>query len=463
MLEDKSIQHLISWSATNDSFVMSPSGDFSKVLSQYFKHTNISSFVRQLNMYGFHKVSDVFHTGSPDSAHWEFKHGNGNFKRGDLQGLREIKRRASRHTLTQRESAPPTSRMSFGINGLTSYDPAMEGIDRVSALEHHIYDMSTRLHRTEEAFVGLNTRYQVMYDGLLKCQQWSNDLVNCLDSLLPDHESTVRPNLNAMRVDIGRQAEFLRSFDQPPDPYTFRRPTFFATGMSVDSGQLSPRQASLDDSRRGSLGLRASNFSQPILPVAPLAPPMIPSSRRYGSIGRPEAPMTSTRSHHPSTSIPSSGGVQTVVPVPTSTHPPRRHTTADLRADPNWQTPPASEPIPPHPPSASGQWPTSPLRIQTNADDNQQIQSMLARYEIRPQSYGAEQTTPPDIAAAATGWDARSAFLQSIQSGQTTGPPTRRTSVASNVHSLLNHPSEVPEIEQDEASLSEDRKRKRMQ
>lgn len=33
MLEDHSIQHLISWSNTNDSFVMSPSTEFSKVLS----------------------------------------------------------------------------------------------------------------------------------------------------------------------------------------------------------------------------------------------------------------------------------------------------------------------------------------------------------------------------------------------------------------------------------------------
>jgi hypothetical protein len=33
MLEDQGIQHLISWSSTNESFVMSPSSEFSKVLS----------------------------------------------------------------------------------------------------------------------------------------------------------------------------------------------------------------------------------------------------------------------------------------------------------------------------------------------------------------------------------------------------------------------------------------------
>lgn len=33
MLEDPSIQHLISWSSSNDSFVMSPTSEFSKVLA----------------------------------------------------------------------------------------------------------------------------------------------------------------------------------------------------------------------------------------------------------------------------------------------------------------------------------------------------------------------------------------------------------------------------------------------
>ncbi|KAK5275897.1 Flocculation suppression protein, partial [Exophiala xenobiotica] len=164
MLEDKTIQHLISWSNTQESFVMSPSNEFSKVLAQYFKHTNISSFVRQLNMYGFHKVSDVFHTGSPESALWEFKHGNGSFKKGDLTGLREIKRRASRHTLIHRDSF---SNPKSGVSQPGTPAEIMPDTDqRLAGLEQAFYDMLSRLQRTEENNALMSSRCQALTEGM---------------------------------------------------------------------------------------------------------------------------------------------------------------------------------------------------------------------------------------------------------------------------------------------------------
>ena len=171
MLEDQSIQHLISWASTNESFVMSPSSEFSKVLSSYFKHTNISSFVRQLNMYGFHKVSDVFHTASPDSPLWEFKHGNGNFKRGDLVGLREIKRRASRHALIHRDSFS-TPKVPAGPPAGQPADPMPDPVEsRLNALEHNMYDMHSRMQRSEDTCAYLHQKAMVLMEGMMRCHQ----------------------------------------------------------------------------------------------------------------------------------------------------------------------------------------------------------------------------------------------------------------------------------------------------
>ncbi|CAO3689215.1 unnamed protein product [Rhizopus stolonifer] len=59
MLEDDQITEYISWSLQGDLFSVPNPTSFSKcVLPQYFKHNNWQSFVRQLNMYGFHKVND---------------------------------------------------------------------------------------------------------------------------------------------------------------------------------------------------------------------------------------------------------------------------------------------------------------------------------------------------------------------------------------------------------------------
>lgn len=204
MLEDRSIQHLISWSNTNESFVISRSNEFSKVLAQYFKHTNISSFVRQLNMYGFHKVSDVFHSGSPDSTMWEFRHGNGNFKKGDLVGLREIKRRASRHALTHRDSF--SGHKTMPPQPGTPAEPLPDTLEqRMVQMEHAVYRMNQRLSRTDDSLAMLSLKCQALTEGLVQChqvcnlefidrsrvdiRQWSQSLTSHVQSLVPTESS----------------------------------------------------------------------------------------------------------------------------------------------------------------------------------------------------------------------------------------------------------------------------------
>ncbi|KAG7484205.1 hypothetical protein MATL_G00046820 [Megalops atlanticus] len=60
LVEDHSTNDLICWSQDGSSFLVCDEQRFSKeILPLYFKHSNMTSFVRQLNMYGFHKVVQV--------------------------------------------------------------------------------------------------------------------------------------------------------------------------------------------------------------------------------------------------------------------------------------------------------------------------------------------------------------------------------------------------------------------
>lgn len=101
MLCNKKLLHLIWWTESSDSntFAVYPSREFADALLEYFKHDNVALFVRQLHMYGFHKVLDLTQNHHRESPVWEFRHSLGKFRKDDESLLVYIKRRLLLNTL----------------------------------------------------------------------------------------------------------------------------------------------------------------------------------------------------------------------------------------------------------------------------------------------------------------------------------------------------------------------------
>ena len=88
ILSNESLSSTIQWTEDGGSFLICDIYSFTNtVLPSYFKHSNLSSFIRQLNMYGFHKSKE------DESEILQFSHPL--FHRDKKELLKEIHRKSS--------------------------------------------------------------------------------------------------------------------------------------------------------------------------------------------------------------------------------------------------------------------------------------------------------------------------------------------------------------------------------
>ncbi|KAJ2963966.1 hypothetical protein NQZ79_g1045 [Umbelopsis isabellina] len=136
MVQDPASNDLIRWSEDGKSFIVVRHEDLAKeVLPRFFKHNNFSSFVRQLNMYGFHKVphlqQGVLQSDS-DTEWWEFS--NPHFQKNHPDLLLLVTRKKGRD---QEEKEAP----SLDLHHI---------LDEITAIKKHQMNISSELKNIQQ-------------------------------------------------------------------------------------------------------------------------------------------------------------------------------------------------------------------------------------------------------------------------------------------------------------------------
>jgi hypothetical protein len=178
ILDEKSpYNHLIAWQPDGESFIIKKVHEFSEiVLPKYFKHSNIQSYIRQLNMYGFSKTRH-------DSTHREFTHKL--FRRGRRDLLSLIKRKSQQITPPVSTHSSDTLTLSLGpkmnpdlLENIATTSPE----ERVTQLEHKLLLLASLYESLASKHNALCDRLQAT-DAEEDESNEDNDLENSSDSM----------------------------------------------------------------------------------------------------------------------------------------------------------------------------------------------------------------------------------------------------------------------------------------
>ncbi|KAL7720079.1 Heat shock transcription factor [Entamoeba marina] len=165
--------HLITWSEQHkgQAFCVLDTVAFSQdILPKHFKHSNISSFVRQLNIYGFHKLESKNGTC--------FKHENFIKNRPDL--LENIKRKKNRKSLAQNQL-----KTEFNKNGDAEFFDKLTLRVDLTKLQKQVVEMQHEIQTSKMKWADLSRRLD-QFDQFLSMMYSNYSSMQTNSQLIPN-------------------------------------------------------------------------------------------------------------------------------------------------------------------------------------------------------------------------------------------------------------------------------------
>jgi len=187
MVDNPDADNLISWSDDGSSFTIRNQGEFTKtLLPYYYKHSNMASFVRQLNMYGFHKVMSVESGGlKGDKDEVEFAHPF--FLRGQEHLLDQIKRKI---TAGNRGGA-----------GITPFVPSIKS-EKVNEVLSEVGVLKERQEDLDNKLENMRSENEALWGEVLSLRQKHNQQQKIVNKLIQFLSALLQPR--GMKRSFGR-------------------------------------------------------------------------------------------------------------------------------------------------------------------------------------------------------------------------------------------------------------------
>jgi len=216
MVDNPDADNLISWSDDGSSFTIRNQGEFTKtLLPYYYKHSNMASFVRQLNMYGFHKVMSVESGGlKGDKDEVEFAHPF--FLRGQEHLLDQIKRKI---TAGNRGGA-----------GITPFVPSIKS-EKVNEVLSEVGVLKERQEDLDNKLENMRSENEALWGEVLSLRQKHNQQQKIVNKLIQFLVALVQP-----RISKGIKRKF-------------RHPSFPSHKLAIeeDSTTPCPKEAKVEE------------------------------------------------------------------------------------------------------------------------------------------------------------------------------------------------------------------------